>query len=494
VTAVTTRPPDAWQTAADIRAGRISAVQVTEATLARVRESGPLNAFTVVLDEAALAAARAADDVLARGAPAPPLLGVPVSVKDHIWMAGAPATNGSLALRDFVPAEDCVAVGRLRAAGAVIVGKTNNPEFCYRGFTDNLLYGLTRNPWNPERTPGGSSGGAGASVAAGVTPLALGTDGGGSIRIPASFCGVVGHKPTFGLVPKEPGFRNWKTLSVDGPLARSVRDAALLLGVVGGPAAADDMSVPGPRGDYPAAVDPPGDLRGLRIACSADLGTLPVDPGVRAVFAAAVGVLAGLGADVVDAAPVTPHPTPLWNTLALAEGYASEGPLLADRRAQLAPGTAEIVEAGRDITAAQYVDAMHDRARYTRVWAEFFEAFDLLVTPTMQVTAFPVGRAGPDSIEGVPVDPFFDDWCTTCLPANLTGMPATSVPAGFDVDGLPVGLQIMGPRWADARTLRAAAAFEQVVPWTGFQPPAGGIAGGGEGTGGRTRSRQGVTR
>ncbi|MDP9222087.1 MAG: amidase [Actinomycetota bacterium] len=442
--------------------------------LERIHRLQPvLNAFTVVLDEQALAAARAADGLVRQGGALPALLGVPVSVKDHIWMTGAPATNGSLALRNFVPGEDCVPVARLRAAGAVIVGKTNNPEFCYRGFTDNLLFGLTRNPWDRERTPGGSSGGAGVAVAAAMTAIALGTDGGGSIRIPASFCGVVGHKPTFGLVPKEPGFKGWKSLSVDGPLARSVRDAALFLSVVSGPAAADDLSFPGPPADYVAAATTPGDLRGLRVAWSADLGMLPVDTDVRSVFAEAVEVFASLGCELVEGAPDTPDPGKLWNVIALAEGYSSEGPLLADWRDQMSPGTAEIIEAGRDIPAGQYVDALHDRARYTRVWSEFFERFDLLLTPTMQLTAFAVGRQTPESIERRPVDPFFDDWCTICLPANLTGMPATSVPAGFGRQGMPVGLQIMGPRWADALTLRAAAAFERAVPWWRFQPTLG---------------------
>lgn len=463
---------DAWQTAADIAAGRVTSVEVVTQSLRRIHELQPiLNAFTVVLDEQAMEAAKSADDAVRRGGKLPPLLGVPVSVKDHIWMTGTPATNGSAALRDFVPPEDAVPVARLRAAGAVIVGKTNNPEFCYRGFTDNLVYGLTRNPWDLERTPGGSSGGAGASVAAGMTSIALGTDGGGSIRIPASFCGVAGHKPTFGLVPKEPGFKGWKTLSVDGPLARSVRDAALMLSVVCGAAPADDMSYPGPRPDYlPTALDP-GDLRGLRVAWSADLGVLPVDADVRAVFAEALSVFADLGCDLVEAAPSTQHPTELWNTIALTEGCASEGPLLAGWRDQMAPGTAEIIEAGREITGPQYVDALHAKGRYTRVWSEFFQTFDVLLTPAVQLTAFPVGMQTPASIQGRPVDPFFDDWCTVCLPANLTGMPATSVPAGFGAGGRPVGLQIMGPRWADARTLRAAAAFERQVPWTRFLPP-----------------------
>jgi Asp-tRNA(Asn)/Glu-tRNA(Gln) amidotransferase A subunit family amidase len=466
-------PVDAWQTARDIASGRVTATEVVSGALARIHDRQPvLNAFTVVLDEQALASAAAADETVRRGGPLPPLMGVPVSVKDHIWMAGAPATNGSLALRDFVPAEDAVPVQRLRAAGAVIVGKTNNPEFCYRGYTDNQVFGLTRNPWDNARTPGGSSGGAGACVAAGCTALSLGTDGGGSIRIPSSFCGVVGHKPTFGLVPKEPGFKGWKTLSVDGPLARSVRDAALLLSVTCGPAPADDMTYPGPPPTgYLDAVQDPGDLGGLRIAWSSDLGILPVDSDVRAVFESALQVFAGMGCELVEAAPNAPHPTELWNTIALAEGFASEGPLLASSRDLLSPGTAEIVEAGRDLMAGQYVDALHERARYTRIWAEFFQRHHLLLTPTMQLTAFEVGLETPPEIEGRPVDPFFDDWCTSCLPANLTGMPATSVPAGLGWAGMPVGLQVMGPRWADARTLRAAAAFERAVPWQGFQPP-----------------------
>jgi Asp-tRNA(Asn)/Glu-tRNA(Gln) amidotransferase A subunit family amidase len=463
---------DAWQSAEDVRAGRVTSVELVMRALGRIHERQPdLNAFTVVLDESALASARDADEAVRQGAALGALHGIPVSVKDHIWMADTPATNGSLILRDFLPPVDAVPVARLRAAGAVIVGKTNNPEFCYRGFTDNGVFGLTRNPWDLQRTPGGSSGGAGASVAAGMTPIALGTDGGGSIRIPASFCGVVGHKPTFGLVPKEPGFKGWRTLSVDGPLARSVRDAALMLSVIAGPSAADDLTYPGPPHEsYLDAVARPPDLSGLRVAWSADLGMLPVDPDVRAVFAEAVGVLAALGGELVEAAPSTGHPTELWNTIALAEGYSSEGPLLSSREL-MSPGIAEIIEAGQGITAGQYVDALHERAGYTRVWAEFFQQYDVLVTPAMQLTAFPVGSQTPDEIEGQPVDPFFDDWCTLCLPANLTGMPATVVPAGFGAGGRPVGLQIMGPRWADSLTLQVASAFAGATPWSTYRPP-----------------------
>jgi Asp-tRNA(Asn)/Glu-tRNA(Gln) amidotransferase A subunit family amidase len=188
------------------------------------------------------------------------------------------------------------------------------------------------------------------------------------------------------------------------------------------------------------------------------------------VFAATLLALAELGCELIEAAPATPHPAELWNTIALAEGFSSEGPLLTSRE-QMSPGTAEIVEAGRSITGGQYVDALHEKARYTRVWAEFFERYDVLVTPALQVTAFSVALLTPAQIEGQDVDPFFDDWCSICLPANLTGMPATVVPAGFGAGGRPVGLQVMGPRWADALTLRVASAFERATPWSARRPP-----------------------
>lgn len=463
---------DGWATAEAIRNGRRTAADVVDESLQRIADrDGDLNAFTVTFPDEARAAAVDADRQVAAGGELPPLLGVPVSIKDHIWMAGTPATNGSVALQHFVPPEDCTAVARLRDAGAIIVGKTNNPEFCYRGFTDNDVYGLTRNPWNHNRTPGGSSGGAGASVSAGMTTLALGTDGGGSIRIPASFCGVAGHKPTSGLVPKEPGFKGWKSLSVHGPITRSVRDAALMLEVMAGPATTDDTT--GPLGFSTTDVDQQLDLSGLRVAYSPDLGMLPVDLDVRRVFSDAVLRFEQLGCVMVEDHPDATGTEALWNTIALAEGYASEGPLLAEFRDRMSPGTAALVEAGRDTSGAQYVDALHEKARYTRTWAEFFSGYDLLLLPSAQLTAFSVGLANPEQIEGRPVDDFFDDWCTIYLPANLTGMPATSVPAGFGDDGLPVGVQVMAPRWSDALTLRAATGFEQLVPWTDFRPELG---------------------
>jgi len=451
-------PLDATAMAQAVRGGTTSAEELVVAALARIDAwDGAVNAFTVVLRDEALARAREID----AGDPSElgPLAGVPVSVKDHIWMAGQPATNGSLALRDFVPDVDAVPVARLRDAGAVIVGKTNNPEFCYRGYTDNAVYGVTRNPWSLDRTPGGSSGGAGASVAYGATPLALGTDGGGSIRIPSAFCGVAGHKPSFGLVPKLPGFRGWPTLSVDGPLGASVRDLVLTLRVMAGAHPADPLSWPVALGD-----DVEIDWSMLRVAVSEDLGSAPVDQEVRAAFRATVDRLSDDGARIVEAQPAAGDPTRLWNDIALPEGFASEGPLL--EHDGIDPVSREITEAGRSVSAADYLDAQERRAAFTEVWEAFFdldEGYDVLLTPSLPLAAFSTEVTGPTEIDGSPIDPFFDDWCLLALPANLTGQPASAVPTGLSSDGLPVGLQVMGPRWGDLRTLAVAARVEALL-------------------------------
>jgi Asp-tRNA(Asn)/Glu-tRNA(Gln) amidotransferase A subunit family amidase len=376
--------------------------------------------------------------------------GFPVAVKDTIWVKGLRATRGSRAFADFVCPDDAVVVRRLRAAGAHIMGRTTNPELCFRGVTQSALHGITRNPYDLDRVAGGSSGGSGAAVASGAVPMALGTDGGGSIRIPASFCGVVGHKPTFGLVPVTPGFRGWETLSVVGPLADTVADARRLLDLIAGPDASDPGSLGVARLPVPEAP---------RLAASVDLGFLAVEPPVRAGVHAAVDALRAAGWRIDDREPEPLPATPIWNAVAVAEGAAADRGLL-DRPELLEEDTARLLAAGMQTTAAEYLDAQCERARYTSAWARFFDVYDVLLTPMMQMTAFAVGRLHPDAIDGVPVDPFFDDWCGFCLPANLTGMPATSVPCGYDDDGLPIGLQVMGARGADALTLQVAEAWE----------------------------------
>jgi Asp-tRNA(Asn)/Glu-tRNA(Gln) amidotransferase A subunit family amidase len=454
---------DAWATAQAVADGSLTATAAVEAALESIRlQDGEINAFTVVRPDDALRVAAEVD----RGTRAGPLAGVPISVKDHVWLAGWPATNGSRSLQDHVPGQDCVCVERLLAAGAVVVGKTNNPEFCYRGTTFNEVYGTTRNPRDLSRTTGGSSGGAAASVAAGMVPLAVGTDGGGSIRIPSAFCGVYGIKPTFGLVPKVPGFRGWPTLSVTGPIAGSVRDLALALSVMAGPSPLDPLSYPSPGPlpgpDYLAAVRDPTFDR-LRVAASEDMGFAAVDPDVRAAFRDTIAAIRESGVTVVEAHPEVIDPGPLWDSIALPEGYASEGPLLETAPDLVGPDATAIIRAGAAASARDYLDAQDRRARFTETWATFFTTYDVLLTPTMPVTAFSVDRMAPETIDGQAVPETFDAWCALALPANLAGLPAVSVPIGPGRDGLPVGLQLVGPRWSDATLLSAAAAVDALV-------------------------------
>ena len=449
---------DAWDIAAKVRSRALRAADVVDEALARAR-ADTCNAFTVVTGDLAREQAAAVD----AGTRGGPLAGVPVTVKDHVWLAGQPATNGSRALADFVPSRSAACVQRLLDAGAVVIGKTNNPEFCYRGTTDNALFGATGNPRAPSRTAGGSSGGAAASVAAGIVPIAVGTDGGGSIRIPSAFCGVYGLKPSFGLVPKMPGFRGWPTLSVTGPLAASVRDLALALSVMAGPDAADWLSFPGPLpGAYVEAVGHPR-WDGLRVAVSEDFGFATLDPDVRTAFRAAVSAAAGSGAEIVDAAPPSRDPLPLWDAIALPEGYASEGPLVEDRRELVGDDAAAITLAGRDGSGRAYLDAQAARSAYAEQWARFFDDVDVLLAPAMPTTAFPLGRIGPATIDGKPVPDGFDAWCALALPANLAGLPAACVPIGTGRDGLPVAAQIIGARWTDAAVLRAAELLDRAL-------------------------------
>lgn len=435
---------DAVRLADRVRGGELSAVELVTAALERIAKYDPaLNAFTDLRPEAALAEAEQADRLLARGGEVGPLHGIPMSVKDAIWVAGMKATNGSQALREFVPSHDAEAVRRLRSAGAIVVGKTNNPEFCFRGFTDNPLYGPTRNPWDLTRTPGGSSGGSGAAVAARLTPLSLGSDGGGSVRIPASFCGVAGFKPSRGLVPTWPGFRGWESLTVLGPLAGSVRDLGLCFDVL-----ADGATAPGrPR-------------QTGRIAYSVDLGFAAVDPEIRSAFARTLERLEALGWQLAPATPIDWDPEALWNTIALCEGHAAareflDQPLTADTRALILEGSA--------ISAVDYLDASHERVRYTRTWEAFFERFDFLLSPTMPLTAFALGVTAPTEIDGNAMDPAFDAWCGLCLAANLTGQPAVSIPCACDRQGMPIGLQLIGPWSSDRQLLAAAAKIEQAL-------------------------------
>jgi Asp-tRNA(Asn)/Glu-tRNA(Gln) amidotransferase A subunit family amidase len=366
-----------------------------------------------------------------------------------------------------------VVVERLVAAGAIVVGRTNQPEFCYQAMSANDLYGATANPWDLGRTPGCSSGGSAAAVAAGTVPLAVGSDGGGSIRIPASFCGVVGLKQSFGLVPRAPGWHGWYTLTHVGALAASVEDSALALQVLAGPDGDDPATLPAVGADYLAAARAGGDLRGLRVAASRDLGFAPVDEDVLALFDDAVERFRALGAEVVWEHPDLGSPLDTWNTIVFGDNVASEGPLLETGR--VGRTVEKLVRLGEPIDAGTYAAARNEQAAYSARWHRFMRAYDLVLTPAMECTAFPLGQDKPTSIGGVELVGDYDDWCHFCYPFNLTGQPAISMPMGL-AGGLPVGLQIVGGRWADELVLRAAAAWERAYPGDAAPdvPPAAG--------------------
>ncbi len=447
-------------------AGDLSPVEVTEATLARIdRLNSSLVAFVTVTADIALAAAREAEVAYARGT-AGPLAGVPISIKDITATRGVRTTRGSLLYRDFVPDEDAPFVERVLAAGAVMLGKTNTPELGWKGDSGNRLVGPTHNPWKHGRTAGGSSGGGAAAVAAGLGPLAQGTDGAGSIRIPASFCGVFGLKPSFGLVPNYPASAVGDLAHV-GPMTRTVRDAALLMNATAGADPRDRLTWSSGV-DYLTGIG--NGIAGLRVAWSPDLGYASVAPGVRAAAERAAHHFEGLGCSLDEAHPDLPDP---WDIEATIWEAAMAGVFrgrLDEVRDLLDPGLLRVVERGNVLAAADLAAAQQRRAATFDAWRRFMELYDLLLTPTLPVTAFAAGDDEPDRTDGrTDVTPL--DWTTFTYPFNLTGQPAATVPCGFDADGLPVGLQIVGRFHDDATVLRGAAAFEAVAPWIDLKPP-----------------------
>jgi aspartyl-tRNA(Asn)/glutamyl-tRNA(Gln) amidotransferase subunit A len=460
----------ATELAAAIRRRKVSPVEAVEAVLARIERLNPvLNAFCTVTAEAARREARAAERALMRrGARPGPLHGVPFSVKDLVITKGVRTTWGTRLYADHVPEEDAPVVERLRAAGGVLVGKTNTPMFGWIGATHNLLFGPTRSPWNPDRTPGGSSGGAGAAVAAGMGPLAVGTDGGGSIRIPASFSGIFGLKPSYGRVPTYPFSAAW-SLSHAGPMTRTVADAALMLNVIAGPDERDQYSLPPPGVDYVKALG--GSLRGLRVAWSPTLGfARAVDPEVAAASEKAARGFKAFGCRVEAIDPKLPDPSQAWNAL-FCGGIATRlAPYLPDRRADIDPGLVEIIDEALRWPPGKYVQAWFDRLAFWEPVRRLFARYDLLLTPTVACPPFKVGLDNPPEIAGTPIDAY--GWIPFTFPFNMTGQPAASVPCGFTRDGLPIGLQIVGRRFDDATVLRAARAFEEAHPWADRRPPA----------------------
>ncbi len=453
-----------WLSASELaglyRTRQLSPVDVARAVLARIESRNPaLNAFCLVAADEALEQARASEDRWARAEPLGDLDGVPVSIKDLILTRGWPTLRGSKTVDPAGPwTDDAPAVARLRESGAVLLGKTTTPEFGWKGVTDSPLTGTTRNPWNLAKTPGGSSGGGAAAVASGMGPLTIGTDGGGSIRIPCAFTGLVGFKPTFGRVPAWP-LSPFGTVAHLGPMTRTVHDAALFMNVLARPDVRDWLALPDDGVDYRAGLD--DGVRGWRIAYSADLGFARVDAEVAAIVARAARRFEELGAIVEDATPALDGVDRVFRV----HWYTGAAHVLktftAEQKALMDPGLVQAAEQGARVAMLDLVDAMQRRGAYGIEMNRFHQRYDLLLTPTVPMTAFDVGRNVADIIR----ENQWTDWTPFSYPFNLTQQPAVTVPCGLSADGLPVGLQIVGPRYADTRVLRAARAFESLQPF-----------------------------
>lgn len=462
--------------AAKVKSREISALEVTEASLTRMEALEPkLHAFCTPTPDLAREMAKQIDAEIAAGRAVGPLAGVPVGVKDLICTAGIKTVSGSFAYENFVPDEDDVCVERLKAAGAVILGKTNVPEFGYSGVGHNPVFETTRNPWNLDMTPGGSSAGSGAAVVSGMCPFALGSDGGGSIRIPSAHSGIYGLKASMGRVPlypgtkdeRYPGVSSWESLEHIGPMSRTVADAALMMSVISGPDPRDRFSLPEASFDWTKTLD--GDLKGLKVAFSIDWGYAAVDPRVRKIVTAAAKVFESeLGCIVEEANPGWEDPYgAFWGMVALETDLKGMRELVDKHAAHMTPHLVDFIR--RPWTAEELTGAVMTRKAVNNKMWRFMQKYDLILTPTLAVPPFPVHVQGPEKIDGRIVAPF--QWLAFTMPLNMTGQPAASIPAGFTDDGLPVGLQIIGRHLDDPLVLRASACFERARPWIDRRPP-----------------------
>lgn len=446
--------------AALVRDRRLAPRELMEHTLSRVDALNPrLNAFVAVDHERALAEADAQNERIARGESLGPLGGIPFGVKDLEDADGFVTSRGSVAFRDHRPGRDSIQVARLRSAGAIPIGKTNTPEFGHTGITHNVLFGTTRNPWNLERTPGGSSGGSAAAVASGMVAIATASDGGGSIRIPACFTGAFGLKPSFGRVPIGPSdFVGWTDTGVYGPLTRTVRDAALLLDVTAGYHPADAKSLPAPTERYLDGLDRP--LPPLRIAYSPDLGTTYVQSDVALAVELAVLAFSELGHEVERFDEPVPQIAQWWTSVTRFEGLASLWDVYHERPQELTDAYRAGLDAAQTVGPREFGVFARRRAE-VNAWTErLFDRYDLLLTPTMPLEAPAAAGPIPTTVEGEPIN-----FIAFTAPFNFSGHPAATVRAGFTNSGLPCGLQIVGPRHRDDRVLQAALAFERARPW-----------------------------
>ena len=449
----------------DYVARRTSPVEVIEHLLKRVDVVNPrLGAFWTVNAEV-LKQAHIAEAALKEKRPLGPLHGIPISIKDLIATARMRTTRGSAIFAEWVPEFSAPVVERIVAAGAILLGKTSTAEFGWKGVTDAPLFGVTRNPWKLDFTPGGSSGGAAAAVAAGLGPLAVATDAAGSTRLPAAFCGIFGMKPSFGRIPVHPAPAA-DTLVHVGLMSRTVEDCALLLSVVAGPDDRDRNSLP----HTPLDVSSGTALRDLRAAWCPDLGSLPIEPAIRESCAAAVRTYEQAGLRVDEITIEVPEIAPAFRVLYHGTFGAQLADALPKWRDKLDPGLVAMVEEGSKLTAYDLTKAGMARSAHYDALRKVFARYDVLLLPVAGTAAFPLGSNVP-TITGAPAG--YPDWLGFLYPFNLSGQPAASVPCGWTADSLPVGLQIVGRRFQDATVLRVATWFEQVLPWSKRRPLVG---------------------
>jgi Asp-tRNA(Asn)/Glu-tRNA(Gln) amidotransferase A subunit family amidase len=433
-----------------LKKGQINAVELLEKTISRAEEVAPLlNPIALKLYSRARQAAQEADKKRA-GGKGGRLCGLPITIKDSQFLAGYPCANGSQVLSDFVPTETCRAVELLEQEDAIIFAKTTCPEFSLTGVTDSEIYGLTSNPWNIERTCGGSSGGAAVAVATGLGSFSLGGDGGGSIRIPAGFCGIVGFKPSFGAIPREPCFPSWQSLVAYGPMTRSVSDARLFFEVL-----SEGFTAEGSLKSSPG-----------KIVYSEDLGFAPVDNDVRETFRQVIGMMQQANFDLIEDNPGLPSSVITWAVTACYDA-AENARGSAYNIDYLGEVAKSFIDFGEQFNAEEFDEAQSHREVIRNHYDEMFARHDarILITPTLGCEAFPHGSIHPHKIDDTHIELPWLDWASFLYDANLAGMPACAIPMGFGDEGLPLSLQIIGPEGSDYQVLRVAEAIEKLIGW-----------------------------
>jgi aspartyl-tRNA(Asn)/glutamyl-tRNA(Gln) amidotransferase subunit A len=462
----------AWKMASLIRKRELSPIDLTAHFIERMTTFNPdLNAFVTMVTDMAIEQAKRAEVSLLSGEDIGPLHGVPIGIKDLNPTKGIRTTYGSRLFKDHIPSSDDIVVERIRKSGAIIIGKTNTPEFGWKGTTENLLLGPCRNPWNREMTSGGSSGGAGSALAAGLIPLANGSDAGGSIRIPASFCGVYGLKPTFGRVPSDYNRgQGWSPFSQNGPMSNNVLDSAILLQILSGKDPRDPRAIQEEPADFITAVGHPS-INGLKIAWCPSLGGWPVDVEVAQATTNAAIMFEEMGATIEEVNLSTDMDQLIesFSTIMLTDLSMVVSPAIDEGRSnEITPALAKWVGQSASLPISNYPIAIKHIEWHRHKFQEFFDSFDLLLTPTMAVPSFPI-NAFPAIVNGLAVDRRWG-YNPFCFQMNITGNPAASIPCGFTADGLPIGLQIIGHHRDEAKILQASAAFENDHPWGHSRP------------------------